>query len=118
MVVQTAAVVYTSVHGIPVTRADRPRIGWYGDMEMTSHAWGVLRSGPITVTIKVSPPVPLSEFRDRKDLALKSERVIRHAVLGILRGRPGDPDLVPVEPSDDHRRGKLASPHAKSQKWT
>jgi hypothetical protein len=35
-----------------------------------------------------------------------------------LRGRPGDPDLVPVEPSDDHRRGKLASPHAKSQRWT
>ena len=78
---------------------------------MTSHAWGVLRSGPITVTIKVSPPVPLSEFRDRKDLALKSERVIRHAVLGILRGRPGDPDLVPVEPSDDQppRQARFAA---------
>ncbi|MBN9248060.1 MAG: 1-acyl-sn-glycerol-3-phosphate acyltransferase, partial [Hyphomicrobium sp.] len=51
VVVQTAAVVYTHVRGIPLTRADRPRIGWYGDMEMTSHAWGVLGSGPITVTI-------------------------------------------------------------------
>ena len=117
-IVQTAAVVYTSVHGIPVTRADRPRIGWYGDMEMTSHAWGVLKSGPITVTINVSEPVPLSEFRDRKDLALKSERTIRRAVLGILRGRPGDPDLVPVEPSEDYRRGKIAPLHSKSQRWT
>ena len=74
--------------------------------------------GTITVTINVSEPVPLSEFRDRKDLALKSERTIRRAVLGILRGRPGDPDLVPVEPSEDHRRGKSASLHGKSQKWT
>ncbi|MBY0560222.1 lysophospholipid acyltransferase family protein [Hyphomicrobium sp.] len=118
VVVQTAAVVYTHVRGIPLTRADRPRIGWYGDMEMTSHAWGVLRSGPITVTIKVGQPVPLSEFKDRKDLALKTERAIRTAVLGILRGRPGDPGLVPVEPSQESRRQKLALPQVRSEKWT
>ncbi|MFG3598439.1 lysophospholipid acyltransferase family protein [Bradyrhizobium sp. RDI18] len=40
VVVQTAAVVYTHLPRRPPTRADRPRIGWYGDMEMTSHAWG------------------------------------------------------------------------------
>ena len=118
VVVQTAAVVYTHVRGIPLTRADRPRIGWYGDMEMTSHAWGVLRSGPITVTIKVRPPVPLSEFKDRKDLALKTERAIRTAVLGILRGRPDDPGLIPVEPSQESRRQKLALPQVRSEKWT
>ncbi|SFV38027.1 lysophospholipid acyltransferase family protein [Hyphomicrobium facile] len=118
VVVQTAAVVYTHVRGIPLTRADRPRIGWYGDMEMTSHAWGVLQSGPITVTIKVGAPVPLSEFKDRKDLALKTERAIRTDVLGILRGRPGDPGLVPVEPSQESRRQKLALPQARSEKWT
>lgn len=116
--VQTAAVVYTHVRGVPLTRADRPRVGWYGDMEMTSHAWGVLKSGPITVTIKVDPPVPLSEFKDRKDLALKTERAIRFAVHGILRGRPGDPDLVPVEPSPDTRRQRLAVPQIRSEKWT
>jgi lyso-ornithine lipid O-acyltransferase len=118
VVVQTVAVVYTHVRGVPLTRADRPRIGWYGDMEMTSHAWGVLKSGPITVTIKVGPPVPLSEFKDRKDLALKTERAVRSAVLGILRGRPDDPALLPVEPTEETRRRKLASPQIRSEKWT
>ncbi|HET6388950.1 lysophospholipid acyltransferase family protein [Hyphomicrobium sp.] len=118
LVVQTATVVYTHLRGIPLSRADRPRIGWYGDMEMTSHAWGVLQSGPITATIKVGPPVPLREFNDRKDLALKTERAIRADVLGILRGRPGDPGLVPVEPSAESRRKKLALPQVRSEKWT
>ena len=43
VVVQTAAVVYTHIHGVPVTRAIRPRLGWYGDMEMTSHACRIHR---------------------------------------------------------------------------
>jgi 1-acyl-sn-glycerol-3-phosphate acyltransferase len=117
VVVQTAAIVYTHIHGVPVTRAERPRLGWYGDMEMTSHAWGVLKSGAVTATIKVGPPVPLADFKDRKDLALKSERAVRRDVLAILRGRSDD-DLVPVEPSDAVRRSKLAVPVSKSEKWT
>ncbi|MFT3732800.1 MAG: lysophospholipid acyltransferase family protein [Hyphomicrobium sp.] len=118
VVVQTIAIVYTHVRGVPLTRADRPRIGWYGDMELTSHAWGVLKLGPITATIKISPPVPLSAFKDRKDLALKTERTVRAAVLGVLRGRPDDPAIVPVEPSHEIRRHKLVSPQVRSEKWT
>jgi 1-acyl-sn-glycerol-3-phosphate acyltransferase len=117
VVVQTAAVVYTHIHGVPVTRADRPRLGWYGDMEMTSHAWGVLKSGVITATIKVGPPVLLSDFSDRKDLALKSERAVRRDVLAILRGR-SDANLVPVEPSREARQAKVGAVVGKSEKWT
>jgi 1-acyl-sn-glycerol-3-phosphate acyltransferase len=86
-------------------------------MEMTSHAWGVLKSGAITATVKVGAPVPLGDFKDRKDLALKSERAVRRDVLSILRGRM-DGSLVPVEPSEAARRAKMVIPVRKSEKWT
>ena len=117
-VVQTAAVVYTHLYGIPLSHADRPRVGWYGDMEMQSHAWSLLKSGPLTVHITIAPAVPLASYADRKDLALRSERAVRRAVLGILRGRPGDPDLVPVEPDAEQRRQKRAASGSQSEKWT
>ncbi len=117
-VVQTAAVVYTHLHGIPLSRADRPKIGWYGDMEMPPHAWNVLKSGPIDVTVRVGPPVALSDFSGRKELALESERNIRRAVLGLLRHRPDDQGLVPVEPDDETRRRQTPVTRPQSQTWT
>ncbi|PPD00724.1 MAG: 1-acyl-sn-glycerol-3-phosphate acyltransferase [Hyphomicrobium sp.] len=117
-VVQTAAVVYTHRRGLPLSRADRPRVGWYGDMEMQSHAWDVLKSGPLTVTIKVSEPVPLDTYADRKDLAIQSERAVRQAVHGILRGRASDATLVPVEPQPENRRQAVGARSGLSEKWT
>ncbi len=117
-VVQTISVVYTKLHGVPLGRFDRPLIGWYGDMELQSHAWGVLSSGPLTVTIRIGPPVPLESFTGRKDLALSSEREVRRAVLGILRGRTGDDTLHPVEPDDNRRKQKLPTATQSNEKWT
>jgi lyso-ornithine lipid O-acyltransferase len=117
-VVQTAAVVYTHLHGIALARADRPRVGWYGDMEMQSHAWHVLKSGPLKVTIKIGSPVPLESFAGRKDLALTTERSVRKAVHGILRGRPKDEVVIPVEPDAIKRKQTLPAPSATNEKWT
>jgi 1-acyl-sn-glycerol-3-phosphate acyltransferase len=117
-VVQTAAIVYTHLYGVPILRADRPRVGWYGDMEMPSHAWGVLKAGPLAVTIRVGPPVPLDSFSGRKDLALTSERSVRKAVLGVLRGRPATDDIEPVEPDENRRRQRLSTATISNEKWT
>ena len=84
---QTLSLVYTRLHGIPLGRADRPFVGWYGDMEMRAHAWGLLKSGPLDVRIRVGAPVPLSSFADRKDLARHSEAEVREHVVRILRAR-------------------------------
>jgi 1-acyl-sn-glycerol-3-phosphate acyltransferase len=84
--VQTLAIVYTHLHGVPLRRADRPLVGWYGDMEMGSHAWELLKAGPLDVRIRIGEPVPISRFTDRKDLARYSEGEVRQAVTGLLRG--------------------------------
>jgi 1-acyl-sn-glycerol-3-phosphate acyltransferase len=86
--VQTLAIVYTHLHGLPLGRADRPAIGWYGDMEMTSHAWELLKAGPLDVRIRIGPPLPLDGFADRKALARHAEDAIRADVVALLR----DPD--------------------------
>ncbi|MGQ0457361.1 MAG: lysophospholipid acyltransferase family protein [Hyphomicrobium sp.] len=117
-VVQTAAIVYTHLFGVPIARADRPRIGWYGDMEMTSHAWSLLKGGPLRVRIKVSAPVPLDAFADRKALAMTVERQVRRDVHAILRGRPDDETIEPVEPSAEKRRFRHIPAAAKAEKWT
>jgi 1-acyl-sn-glycerol-3-phosphate acyltransferase len=85
-VVQTLSLVYTRLHGIPLGRADRPMVGWYGDMEMKSHAWRLLKAGPLDVRIRVGAPVPLASFSDRKELARHSEAEVREHVVRILRG--------------------------------
>jgi 1-acyl-sn-glycerol-3-phosphate acyltransferase len=87
-VVQTLSLVYTRLHGVPLGRADRPLVGWYGDMEMQGHAWQLLKAGPLDVRIRVGAPIPLADYADRKQLARSSEDAVREGVVGILRARP------------------------------
>jgi len=116
-VVQTVAIVYTHLHGVPLGRADRPRVGWYGDMEMQQHAWELLASGPLRVTIRVSPPIPLGDYGNRKTLAISSERAVRDSVHRILRQRADTEPLHLVEPSQEARMAVPARAAA-GEKWT
>jgi 1-acyl-sn-glycerol-3-phosphate acyltransferase len=84
-VVQTLTLAYTHVHGVPVGRADRAGIGWYGDMEMGGHAWNLLKSGPLDVRIVIGEPVPLDRFADRKQLAAHTEAEVRCNLVRLLR---------------------------------
>ncbi len=92
--VQTIAIVYTKLGGIPLSREQRPHVGWYGDMEMTRHAWQTLGRGPLDAVIRIGPPVALTSFKDRKDLARYTEQQVRETVIRILRGLD---DTVPIE---------------------
>lgn len=114
-VVQTVAIVYTKLHGIPLGRADRVRVGWYGDMEMTGHAWDVLKSGPLDVTVRIGVPVALDAFADRKALARHTEREVRENVLRILRCKAAGDSIEPVVP-----KASALPPvvRATGRKWT
>jgi 1-acyl-sn-glycerol-3-phosphate acyltransferase len=117
VVVQTISVVYTRLHGVPFGRSDRPLVGWYGDMEMQSHAWQLLKAGPLDVRIRIGDPIPLDSFADRKDLARKSEDQVREHVIRLLRGRPDEETFTVAAPSLDQRRSSAAPPRGTSQTW-
>ena len=118
VLVQTVAIVYTHVRGLPLSRADRPRIGWYGDMEMRAHAWNVLKSGPIDVCIRVGEPMPIQSFGNRRDWALETERQVRNAVLSLLRAGPIGEPLEAVVLNAEQRRPRAPDRGNPRDKWT
>lgn len=114
-VVQTLSVVYTHLQGIPLGRAARPIVGWYGDMEIGSHAWELLKAGPLDAVIRIGPPVPLSSFAGRKDLAMRTEAEVRTNVVRTLRARPPGEPLEAVQPQAEQRK---TTPRARDRSAT
>lgn len=96
--VQSVALAYTRLHGLPVMRMDRPRIGWYGDMDMPGHVWNLLKAGPIDVRVRFGAPAPLNRFSSRKDLALSLENEVRTNLIQMLRERPAGKVMPPTAP--------------------
>lgn len=86
--VQTAAIAYTFLGGVPLGRRARPIVAWYGDMEMGGHVWTLLKAGPLDVHIRLGEPVPLEKMGDRKALALLTEEQIRDDMADLLSLRP------------------------------
>ncbi len=97
-VVQTCAIVYRHLHGLPIDRAGRSLVGWYGDMEIGSHAWELLKAGPLDVSIRIGAPVPLDTFNDRKALARHTEDQLRELVVRLLRNKPSDEPMLVSTP--------------------
>jgi lyso-ornithine lipid O-acyltransferase len=92
--VQTVAIVYTRVHGLPMNRQQRPAVAWYGDMDMLSHAWGLLKLGPIDVQVRLGEPVAMSAVGDRKALAVHAYEQVRLDFSQLLTARTRRPQLA------------------------
>lgn len=85
---QTVAIVYTHVYGLPMNRQQRPLIAWYGNMDMLSHAWGVLKGGPLDVHIRLGEPTVLAAVGDRKKLASHAYARVKGDFSHLLTARP------------------------------
>ncbi len=92
--VQTVAIVYTRVHGLPMNCQQRPAVAWYGDMDMLSHAWGVLKLGPLDVQVRLGEPVAMSAVGDRKALAVHAYERVRLDFSQLLTARSRRPQLI------------------------
>ena len=78
--IQPVSIGYTRLDGMPLGRALRPLIAWYGDMELAPHLLGALASGPIEVTVVCHPPLSLSGEVNRKALARHAEEQVRRGL--------------------------------------
>lgn len=87
MRVQGMTIAYTKIQGLPMGRADRPLIAWYGDMNLAGHLVGVLAAGAIDVTVSFTPPYAVTPQTDRKVLARDLETAVRGASVTALTGR-------------------------------
>jgi lyso-ornithine lipid O-acyltransferase len=112
--VQTLALVYTHQQGLPLGRADRPAVSWYGDMDLGPHAWTLLQGGPIDVSIRIGAPLPAAAQSDRKALTRAAEAELRGNVIKALRGLPADAKVTAVTPVT----APVRMQHAASAKWS
>jgi 1-acyl-sn-glycerol-3-phosphate acyltransferase len=87
-------------------------------MEMRSHAWELLKAGPLDVAIRIGKPVPLASFADRKELARHSEAEVRENVVRILRVRPAQEAIAIAKPDPVPSSVRTRAGAQSGQKWT
>ncbi|MFT6497010.1 MAG: 1-acyl-sn-glycerol-3-phosphate acyltransferase [Alphaproteobacteria bacterium] len=85
--IQPVSIAYTKLNGLPMDRASRPIIAWYGDMNLTSHLWGIIKSGPIDVEVTFHEPINFLETVSRKEIAFKCEAKVRSGMIDSLYER-------------------------------
>jgi lyso-ornithine lipid O-acyltransferase len=86
--VQPVAIAYTAIGGIPLSRADKPRIAWYGDMDLVPHFVELAGRGAIDVAVRFGRPIPFGAGADRKKVAEAAFRAVTAMVADIRAGRP------------------------------
>ncbi len=98
--VQPLSIAYVGIGGLPIARARRDRVAWYGDAGLASHLLGVLASGAIDVTVSWGEPRACKADLDRKAVAREVEATVRRMTVAALRGGSPSPERL------------LSSPHA------
>jgi 1-acyl-sn-glycerol-3-phosphate acyltransferase len=94
--VQTLAIAYPRLAGLPIGRENMPRIAWYGDMDVPGHAWGVLKAGPVDAVITIGPPLDYERIGNRKAVARHAEGEVKGAMRAALRPLRQPADAQPA----------------------
>lgn len=84
VLVQPVTIAYRGHRNLPMTRRLLPTYAWYGDMDLVPHLLGVVRSGPIEVTVVCHQPLSLTGERNRKALARHAEDEVRRGLVQAL----------------------------------
>lgn len=83
--VQPVSVAYVRYGGVPVGRALRDKVAWYGETELVPHLMNVLSSGAVDVTVSWGEAVGYGANADRKQIARDAEAAVRRMTARALR---------------------------------
>jgi 1-acyl-sn-glycerol-3-phosphate acyltransferase len=86
-ILQPVSIVYDAIDFLPVRRADRALLAWFGDMDLASHFARIARHRGLRVTIELHPPVDGAAGLSRKQLATTVWRQVAMSAAEIRRNR-------------------------------
>ncbi|MCB9946904.1 MAG: 1-acyl-sn-glycerol-3-phosphate acyltransferase [Rhodospirillaceae bacterium] len=87
ILVQPVSVSCTHLDGIPVGRDMRSIYSWFGDMDLVTHLWSMVRLGDLTITVQFHPPVSFADFGSRKALSDHCWSQVANGVANANAGR-------------------------------
>lgn len=97
---QPLALSYLRRNGLPITRAERPEVAWYGDMELAPHLALFATRGPIDLHVTWGAPIAFEAATDRKRATAQAEATMRQALRaargGPAAGGPASPGPAPA----------------------
>jgi lyso-ornithine lipid O-acyltransferase len=88
IVVQPMSLAYVGFGGVPMGRALRERVAWYGDADLMPHLASVLASGAVDVTVSWGEAIAYDMSADRKAIAREAEQSVRRMTTAALRAAP------------------------------
>jgi 1-acyl-sn-glycerol-3-phosphate acyltransferase len=83
--VQPMSLAYVGLGGVPLGRALRERVAWYGDAELLPHFFQVLATGAVDVTLSWGDATAYGMRADRKQIARDAEKSVRRMTAAALR---------------------------------
>ena len=92
-VIQPIYIDYSRIAGLPVSRWQRPRIAWYGDMAFLPHFLRYFRGGGVTCDVYCGQPIRILPDSDRKMAARLAEIAVRELA---SQARSGGRPILPA----------------------
>lgn len=98
--VQPLSLAYVGFGGLPVGRALRENVAWYGDIDLVPHFIGILAAGATDVVVTWGEAIAYDVSADRKQIARHAEQAVRRMTSAALRAGPSKPTMAVPEASE------------------
>jgi len=87
-IIQPVYLVYSRLAGLPMSRSERPRVAWYGEMTFLRHFFRFVRGGGVICDVCIGAPIRVVPGLDRKSAARLAEASVRE-LAARARAAPG-----------------------------